>query len=83
VSDLNQTLDRPYGQQPDTRDAAASYLRRTGNADLLEVLGLVEPELKPKPYVVINGRTFCATCRQRAQPDGICRRATCTAGGAR
>jgi hypothetical protein len=82
MSDLNQTLDRPYGQQPETRAAAASYLWRTGNADLLDVLGLAAAKEKPKPYIVINGRTYCATCRQRAQPDGICRRATCTAGGA-
>jgi hypothetical protein len=70
------------------RSAARRRAHQEANAALLRLplsdyLGLVEPEMKPKPYVVINGRTFCATCRQRAQPDGICRRATCTAGGAR
>ena len=36
-------LDAPNAQAPETRAAAATYLRRTGNADLLPVLGLVVP----------------------------------------
>lgn len=35
------TLDRSY-LDPETREAAKRYLQRTGNADVMEALGLVE-----------------------------------------
>lgn len=48
------------------RDDAAAYLRRTGNADLIEVLGLADPVRKQEPG-------FCA--RGHALPShGMCRR---------
>jgi hypothetical protein len=34
--------------QPDDRAAAARYLIRTGNTDVLEVLGLVDPPASAK-----------------------------------
>lgn len=45
--DLQNRLDRPYAQQPATLAAAARYLTRTDNADLLPMLGLADPEPEP------------------------------------
>jgi hypothetical protein len=42
VSDLGVNLDKPYAQQPEIQAAAIAYLQRTGNADVMVVLGLVE-----------------------------------------
>lgn len=81
---LETQLDRPYAQQPDTRAAAARYLTRSGNADLLDVLGLVD---NAGP-LVIDGRQACPRCR-RPLPDPIsngghkpCRRRACVAAAA-
>jgi len=92
MSILDQTLDRPYGQQPETRAAAVRYLTRTGNADLAEMLGLGDDPEAPKPYVVVHGRSYCTTCHQRI-PSGVCYQPECqrrrldakneTVGGAR
>lgn len=49
------------------RSKAAAYLTRTGNADLLPVLGLVD---EPDEALVIDGRRLCPTCR-RPLPDPI------------
>lgn len=77
-------LDRPYGQQPAVRAAAARYLERTGNADVADMLGLVEQE----DLLVIDGRHCCPNCR-KPLPDPIsnggrkpCRRAACVAAAA-
>ena len=83
---LSTHLDRPYAQQPATRAAAVRYLTRTGNVDLIEVLGLAD---EPGPLVV-GGRQCCPRCR-KPLPDPItngghkpCRRPAClAAGGAR
>lgn len=48
-------LDKPYAQQPETRAAATRYLERTGNADLLGPLGLVD-EPPPSPVCPVCGR---------------------------
>lgn len=61
-------LDAPYAQQPETRAAAVRALVRLGAADLLEILGLVEPApVAPKPV---------AHCpRGHVLPShGVCRR---------
>lgn len=77
-------LDRPYGQQPETRAAAARYLERTGNADVLDMLGLVD-DTAP---LVIDGKHCCPNCR-KPLPDPIsnggrkpCRRVACVAAAA-
>jgi len=78
AGDMQTQLDRPYGQQPATRDAAIRYLERTGNDDLLAMLGLVDA---PKP-VIVDGRACCPVCEEPLRGDGrsSCRRATCPAG---
>jgi len=77
-------LDRPYGQQPETRAAAVRYLERTGNADVLGALGLVD---EPEPPTVA-GRQVCPRCG-KPLPDPIangghkpCRRSACRAAAA-
>jgi len=70
-------LDRPYGQQPETRAAATRYLERTGNADLLAALGLIDDEQPTRPA--------CPTCGQplgKGKHGGYrpCQRRTCQGG---
>lgn len=70
-------LDRPYGQQPETRAAATRYLERTGNADLAAALGLTDDEQPVRPA--------CPTCEQplgKAKNGGWrpCQRKTCKDG---
>lgn len=58
-----------------TRAAAASYLTRTGNADLLDMLGLTAA-----PVALHT----CPVCGNRRESDGRpCRRRTCAAGSQR
>lgn len=83
-NNLETHLDRPYAQQPATRAAAVRVLERTGNADLAEVLGLVD---EPGP-LVIDGRQACPRCH-KPLPDPIangghkpCRRRACVAAAA-
>lgn len=58
-----------------TRAAAASYLTRTGNADLLDILGLA---------VAPVALHTCPVCGNRRESDGRpCRRRTCAAGSQR
>lgn len=84
MSDLDQTLDRPYAQQPATRAAAVRVLNRQPDGDLLrDILGLNDPPAGPNRYVLIDGKLFCKACRLRCQSDGVCRRGTCAVGGAR
>lgn len=78
-------VDRPYGQQPDTRAAAARRIAREEKADLLlAMLGLTET---PGP-LIIDGRHCCTNCR-KPLPDPIsnggrrpCRRVACVAAAA-
>lgn len=59
----------------ETQTAAASYLTRTGNADLLDVLGLTE--VRPR---TANGRNICPHCSQPTTPGrSTCRRKVCLA----
>lgn len=66
--DLTTRLDKPYAQQPATRPAATRFLERTGNADVLAVLGLVdeEPEVAPDEG--------CAICGNKLPSHGVCRK---------
>lgn len=74
-------VEPPYSRQPATLAAAARYLVRSGNADLLPVLGLAPEEPDAAEYEVRAGSLRCRTCKRRTQGDGVCRRAGC--GGAR
>lgn len=73
-------VDRPYGQQPETRTAAIRRVSREPDADmLLDALGLVDRE----GPLVIDGRHCCPHCR-KPLPDPIsnggrkpCRRRAC------
>ena len=57
------------------RADAAAYLTRTGNADLIEVLGLADPA----PAVPVE-RGTCPICGNRLPSHGVCRkRLTCRA----
>ena len=49
----------------DVREAAVRYLTRTGRADLLDVLGLVEKPKRPD---------VCPACGQSQPVSGVCRR---------
>lgn len=70
-------LDRPYGQQPETRAAATRYLERTGNADLAAALGLTDDEQPTHPA--------CPACERPLIKDThggwrSCGRRTCKEG---
>jgi hypothetical protein len=67
---ITTRLDAPYGQQPKTRAAAIRVLTRTGNADLIEILGLTEPE---PPAPAPPKGTHCPK-GHRLPSHGICRR---------
>jgi hypothetical protein len=65
-------VDKPYARNPETLAAAARYLVSSGNADLLEVLGLVDEPVKPPTFVVRNGRSYCPDCNKRVSASGYC-----------
>lgn len=75
MSSLQTPIDAPYARHPETLAAALRYLERSGNADVAEVLGLVEPPLElPKPL------GDCPICGNRLPSHGVCRRReTCRA----
>lgn len=56
-------LDRPYGQQPETRLAAVAYIARRGDAEMvLAALGLDDvqaPELAACPYCTTRLVKLC------------------------
>jgi hypothetical protein len=57
MADFVAEQTAPSRLQPDDRAAATWYLTRTGNADVLEVLGLVEePEPVPPAEVAKKPR---------------------------
>jgi hypothetical protein len=79
---------------PETRTAAARYLERTGNADILPILGLAgepEPASRPAKGMALAGRVAgtCPVCGNRLASHGgcnrrkACREATHGTGGAR
>jgi hypothetical protein len=60
---------------PGTQAKAIVYLWRTGNLDLLAVLGL-DGERRP----LVDGRRACSNCGNGVSRDGRCRRSTCYPG---
>lgn len=66
-------LERP-SSNPETRLAAARYLVRTGNEDLLVILGLAhDPQAKRKPGKGLEARP-CPACGRQMPVKGVCRR---------
>jgi hypothetical protein len=62
---MQTQIDRGY-LTPETRAAATAYLTRTGNADLLPILGLVDgPEPEPQS---------CPVCGKQVHSHGGCNR---------
>lgn len=63
---------------PETQAAAARYLTRTGNADLLLILGLAEdPEAQPMrlPRGLVRQQAGkCPLCGNYLPSHGVCRR---------
>lgn len=64
-SSIQTNIDRGY-LTPDTRASATSYLTRTGNADLLPILGLAVEQPKP--------RGDCPVCGFKLASHGGCNR---------
>jgi len=64
----------------ETRSAAARFLQRTGNADLLEMLGLTSNQHRSR--FDENGRRLCPACEKPLPSDDRtkCRRAACRLG---
>lgn len=55
-------LDKPYGQQPETRAAAVAHLVRSGYADILAALGLADVPAPPPgacPYCTTRLGALC------------------------
>lgn len=55
-------VDRPYGQQPETRVAAVAHIVRDGHADILPALGLADvpaPPLGECPYCTTRLVALC------------------------
>lgn len=84
MSSIETRVDRPYGQQPETRAAATRYLERTGNTDLIPLLGL-DDQADEETVVDEDGRRVCPTCG-KPLPDPIanggnkpCQRRACKA----
>lgn len=74
MSEMSTQLDRPY-LHAGTRDAAVRFLTRTGNADLIDMLGLGDdPEPGERPDCPMCGRP-----RQRDKQTGwrACQRKQC------
>lgn len=78
-------VDRPYAQQPATRAAAARYLIRTDNEDLLLILGLTDDPVadernRARALAEMHGgvlrpEVLCPTCGRAAPKSGAaCRR---------
>lgn len=70
------TLDRPYGQQPETAAAAARFIVRTREdcAELLMALGLAhDPQaIQRGPEIAPGGD--CPICGNKLPAHGVCRR---------
>jgi hypothetical protein len=77
VTDFANAVDRPYGQQPETRAAAVRVLHRLDATDLIPALGL--DNWTPP---VVDGRATCRTCGRQLPADGrkACRSRLCAAG---
>lgn len=62
MNDFGTPVDKPYAQQPETRDAALRYLKRSGNGDVAQILGLVDPTC-PLCNDPMPARGGCRPCR--------------------
>ena len=86
---MQTELDRSSAPGAERQAAATSYLTRTGNADLLVILGLAaDPEAVTRIAKGIGTRKYnnCKRCRRRLWQvwDGVCKRPDCEqVGGAR
>lgn len=58
-------LDRNRSADGAMRADARRYLERTGNADLVEILGLTRDD---------EGAGFCPRCKKPLPKSGLCRR---------
>jgi hypothetical protein len=77
TDNLSTELDRTAVPTPEAQADALAYLTRTGNGDLAEVLGLVEPPPEP----VAPGE--CGLCGNPLPKHGVCRkRIVCRAAAA-
>lgn len=72
MTELQQPLDRSYGNSEEARIKAMWFTCRTGNRDLWEVLGLVDEPVAPATFVVRNGRSYCPQCDKRVGAGGYC-----------
>lgn len=83
MNDLGTKLDR-YGCSDEARIKAKWFTYRTGNQDVWEVLGLVEPGAGhtglPSAYRTPSGYFACRICKRRTRADGVCRRSDCHRG---
>lgn len=75
-------LDRGESAGAAEKAAATRYLTRTGNADLLPILGLVDdPEAVRRIPVGVGVKTYvnCKKCKRRMWQawDGACKRPDC------
>lgn len=75
TDNLGTELDRTFAPTPAIQADALAYLERTGNADLAEMLGLVDA--KPRD------RAICPACGQRYYAGRReCRSRSCELGPA-
>lgn len=91
---ITTKVDRSY-LDDETRDDASRYLVRSGNADLLAVLGLAvevtrapkpapKPVVDPVPALLIDGRRCCEKCREPlAKYRRSCHRLSCSPAAVR
>ncbi len=80
-ADLAGRTLRTSPTDADVTADAIRYLERTGNEDLLPVLGLRDPDPEKPPHDStikwVNGRPYCVTCGQRRRAGEPCRRTGC------
>lgn len=80
MSTLQTQLDRGESASDQARADVAAYLERTGNADLIEILGLGDGD--EPDVLVIDEKICCPACRKPYPDDGrrACRKTTCRLG---
>lgn len=59
MNDISQGIDRPYGRDPETREAAARHLILTGRAWAIDILGLTDVSL-PERYAAARDKLLAA-----------------------
>ncbi len=80
-ADLAGRTLRTAPADTDVTSAATRYLERTGNADLLPMLGLRAPDPEEPPHDPtikwVDGRPYCVSCGQRRRAGEPGRRTGC------